>query len=220
MRFPSAVTQTRASFQCGGKAITVEQFVPSSGKTAPVVIALHGSGGPPESGASEAKALAGQGYIVLAPLYFERTGHTWAAPDEMEANFETWMSVAQDAITYALSLPGNSGKVGLLGFSLGAYLALSVATMDPRVNAVVDFFGGLPEVLFSTVQRIPPVLILHGEADSTVPVTEAHKLQRLLVEKNVPFEIKTYPGAGHAFTGLDMMDAATRTLAFLDKHLR
>lgn len=220
MRFPGAVTQTRSSFESGGKNITVEQFVPSSGKPSPIVIALHGSGGPPESGASEAKALAGQGYIVLAPFYFERTGHAWAQPQEIEPNFETWMSVVQDAIAYALALPSNTGKLGLLGFSLGAYLALSVATLDERVTAVVDFYGGLPEALYAAVNHMPPVLILHGEADPVVPVAEAHKLQRLLAEKNVPFEIKTYPGAGHAFRGMEMMDAATRALAFLDQHLR
>ena len=220
MRFPSAVTRSRASFQSGGKSISVEQFAPSSGKPAPVVIALHGSGGPPESGAAEAKALAGQGYIVLAPMYFERTGHTWAPPDQIQPNFETWMATVQDAIAYGLSLPNNTGKAGLVGFSLGAYLALSVATKDSRVNAVVDFFGGLPEVLFATLNHMPPVLILHGEADTTVPVAEAHKLQQLFIEKNIPHELKTYPGAGHAFQGLDLMDAAQRTLAFLDKHLR
>ena len=220
MRFPGAVTQTRGSFQSGGKNITAEQFVPSSGKPSPIVLALHGSGGPPESGASEAKALAGQGYIVLAPLYFERTGHTWAQPEEIEPNFETWMSVVQDAIGYALSLPNNTGKLGLLGFSLGAYLALSVATSDERVNAVVDFFGGLPDVLYGTANRMPPVLILHGEADPVVPFSQAQKLQRWMAEKNFPYEMKSYPGAGHSFSGLDMMDAATRTLAFLDKNLR
>ena len=220
MRFPVGVTESAASFQSGGKTVSVQQFLPKTSKPAPIVIALHGSGGA-EGGAGEyGRALAGQGYIVLVTHYFDRTGHTWAAPDEIQPNFETWMGTIRDAVTYALTLPNHNGKVGLLGMSLGAYLALSVAMTEPRVHAVVDFFGGLPDVLVPQVNHMPPVLILHGEADPTVPVAEAHKLQRLFDEKQLPYEMKIYPGAGHAFHGADMMDAAQRTLAFLDKHLR
>ncbi len=221
MRFPSAVERSRAQFESGGKTISVDQFAPKSGPPAPIVVALHGSGGSPEGAVAEyGKALAGQGHIVLAVRYFERTGHTWVAPHEIEPNFPAWMETIKDAITYGLTVPNNNGKVALLGMSLGAYLALSVASSDPRVNAVVDYFGGLPEVLFDKVTRMPPVLLLHGEADTTVPVTEAHKVKQLFDEKQIPYEMKTYPGAGHSFHGSDMMDAAARTLSFLDKHLR
>lgn len=220
MRFPVGVTESAASFESGGKTISVEQYLPKTSKPAPIVIALHGSGGNPEGGAAQyGRALAGQSYIVLVVHYFDRTGHTWVAPHEIQPNFSTWMETIRDAATYALGLPNHNGKVGLLGMSLGAYLALSVAMSDSRIQAVVDFFGGLPEVLAPKLQRMPPVLILHGEADATVPIAEAHKLKRLFDEKQVPYEIKTYPAAGHAFHGADMMDAAQRTLAFLDRHL-
>jgi carboxymethylenebutenolidase len=142
------------------------------------------------------------------------------APHEIQPNFESWMETIRDAVTYALTLPHNSGKVGLLGMSLGAYLALSVAISEPRVHAVVDFFGGLPDVLVPQANHMPPVLILHGEVDATVPVAEAHKLKGLFDERQIPYDMKIYPGAGHAFHGADMMDAAQRTLAFLDRHLQ
>ena len=220
MRFPVGIDESAASFQSGDKNISVERFLPKTSKPAPIVIALHGSGGTDGGGGAQyGRALAGQGYIVLVAHYFDRTGHTWAAPHEIQPNFETWMETVRDAITYALTLPNNNGKVGLLGMSLGAYLALSVAVSDARVHAVVDFFGGLPDVLVPQVNHMPPVLILHGEADATVPVAEAHKLKRLFDEKQLPYEMKTYTGAGHAFHGADMMDAAQRTLSFLDQHL-
>jgi len=220
MRFPVGVVESAASFHSGDSSISVEQFLPNGSKPAPIVIALHGSGGSDGGAAQYGRALAGQGYIVLVTHYFDRTGHTWVEPHEIQPNFETWMGAIRDAITYALTLPNNNARVGLLGMSLGAYLALSVAMSDERVHAVVDFFGGLPDVLVAQVNRMPPVLILHGEADQTVPIAEAHKLRRLFNEKHLPYEIKTYPGAGHAFHGPDMMDAAQRTLAFLDKHLQ
>jgi carboxymethylenebutenolidase len=221
VRFPVSVEHSLVSFESGGRKISADQFLPKSSSPVPIVIALHGSGGPPEDGGAEyAKALAGQSYIVLAVRYLESTGHTWAAPQEIEPNFQTWMGAIQDAMAYGLALPNHNGKVALLGFSLGAYLALSIAALDQRVQAVVDFFGGLPEVLAASLNHMPPVLILHGEQDTTVPVAEAQKLQRLFDEKKIPYEMKTYAGAGHSFHGADMMDAAQRTLAFLDKYLR
>ncbi len=51
-------------------------------------------------------------------------------------------------------------------------------------------------------------------------MTEAHKLARLLTEKNLVYEMKVYPGQGHGFTGADAADARQRALAFLQRHLR
>jgi len=110
-------------------------------------------------------------------------------------------------------------RIALLGFSLGAYLSLANASIDGRVQAVVEFFGGLPREMKLFMRRLCPVLILHGEADPTVPVAEAYNLQRLLEEKSVPYEIKIYPGAGHGFESDVWRDAGLRTLQFLQKHL-
>jgi carboxymethylenebutenolidase len=76
----------------------------------------------------------------------------------------------------------------------------------------------MPEEL-QGFQRMPPVLILHGEDDRVVPVSEATKLQQLLERAGTPYEIKLYPGAGHGFNGLQLMDAGRRTVQFLNKYL-
>jgi carboxymethylenebutenolidase len=125
-----------------------------------------------------------------------------------------------DAISYIEQHPQVDAKsMGLLGFSLGAYLALSVASVDPRVKAVVEFFGGLPKEMRLFMRRLCPVLILHGEADLTVPVQEAYDLQNLLEKKGIPYEIKIYPSAGHGFEKDVWRDAGLRSLQFLQKYL-
>ena len=108
---------------------------------------------------------------------------------------------------------------GIVGFSLGAYLALSLASEQPRIKAVVDFFGGMPDHFGEKLQSIAPVLILHGDADHTVPIDEANKLKAMLEQLRSSYEIKVYEGAGHGFRGFDMMDAGKRTYDFLKKHL-
>jgi carboxymethylenebutenolidase len=131
------------------------------------------------------------------------------------------MITIDDALT-AIARQENvdPGRLGLLGFSLGSYLSLSVASHDSRVSAVVEYFGGLPSLFALNLKKFPPTLILHGDADDTVPVAEARKLEKLFGEKQFPFEIQVYPGQGHRFHGDDEKDAFERSLRFFDKHLK
>ena len=163
--------------------------------------------------------MAGQGYSVFLLHFFDRTGTVRADYETTQRYFPDWMRTVGDAITFAAQNPSvDADRIGLLGFSLGSFLALAVASVDPRVKAVVDFFGGLPEELHGT-PRMPPVLILHGEDDRVVPVSEAVKLQQLLERTGTPYEMKLYPGAGHVFNGMQFMDAGRRAIQFLNKHL-
>lgn len=209
-----------AAFQSSGHRITVQEFLPETSGTYPAILALHGSGGLREGWADQpSRLMAGQGYSVFVIRYFERTGTTWADRDTTHTHFPDWMRTIGDAITFAAGHPQvDAERIGLLGFSLGAYLALAVASVDPRVKAVVDFFGGMPQEL-QGFTRMPPTLILHGEQDSVVPVSEATNLQKLLERAGTTYEMKLYPGAGHGFNGLQFLDAGQRTVQFLKKYL-
>jgi carboxymethylenebutenolidase len=220
--FGSSVRQSSSTFASDSHPVGIQSFLPQTTGPHPAVIALHGSGGIREGWSEQpASLLAGRGFAVFVVRYFERTGTSWADERTIRQHFEVWMKTVSDAITFAGQQPGvDPSRIALLGFSLGAYLALSVASIDARVKAVVDYFGGLPEELTNGVNPLPPVLILHGEADPVVPVIEAHKLQRLFENTGTPYEMKIYRGAGHGFTGFDLVDAGQRTLAFLEKRLR
>lgn len=218
--FGHSVRHTTEKFSTDGHTITLERFLPDTGASVPAVIGLHGSGGIRGGFIEPARMLAANGFAVFVPHYFERTDTGWADERTIRREFPAWMTTVRDAIAYAETQPGVlRDRVGLLGFSLGAYLALSVAALDERVNAVVEYFGGLPEEFVAGLRRMPPVLILHGQDDSVVPVAEASRLESVLKPLNVPYEKKIYPGAGHVFSGLTLLDAAQRTLAFLRKHL-
>jgi len=217
-----AVTPFRSTFDSGGKAVSVDCFVPEgNGQRFPAVIALHGSGGGHASMTEPAALLAVQGFAVYIPHYFERTGTTEITDKRsMVRHFPAWGKTLWDAVSHiAAQGQVDPQKIGLLGFSLGAYLALSVASVDPRVQAVVDFFGGFPREMKLFMRRLCPTLILHGEADPTVPVEEAYHLREMLEKKGIPYEMRIYPGVGHGFDGETWRDAGQRTLAFLQKYL-
>jgi dienelactone hydrolase len=193
---------------------------PATGKY-PAVIALHGSGGAHRFASDPARMLAEHGFVVFIVHYFDRTGTPWADRSTIQRHFTAWMQTIQEAITFAGSHPRAEPKgVALLGFSLGAYLALSVASADERVSAVVEFFGGVPEELEAKIKRMPPVLVLHGTEDPVVAVSEAERLRRLLERTATPHQVCIYPGAAHGFSGPTLLDAAMRTLRFLNEHAR
>jgi carboxymethylenebutenolidase len=215
------VAQPELTFQRGGKPIRLHAYLPETlDGPVPAVIALHGAGGNVIGMEQYASLLAAQGFAVYLLHYFDRTGTESADKQTILRNFPLWMKTLWDAIGFVEKQPQVDGeRIALLGFSLGAYLSLANCAIDHRVKAVVEFFGGMPKEMNLFMRRLCPVLILHGEADPTVPVEEAHRLQKLLEKKGIPYEIKIYPGAGHGFESEIWRDAGLRTLQFLQKYL-
>jgi carboxymethylenebutenolidase len=216
------IVQSSIVFQSGGKPIRLDAYLPTATDgPVPAVIALYGAGGSVSGMERYAGMLAAQGFAVYLLHYFDRTGTASADKPAIMRNFPLWMKTLWDATSFVETQPPVDGKrIALLGFSLGAYLSLANSAIDPRVKAVVEFFGGMPKEMNLFMRRLCPVLILHGEADSTVPVEEAYQLQRLLEKKGIAYEIKIYPGAGHGFEDQPIWrDAGLRSLQFLQKYL-
>ncbi|WP_435007766.1 dienelactone hydrolase family protein [Tundrisphaera lichenicola] len=218
------IVESTGSFTSLGKTIHIERFEPAEPGKYPAIVVLHGAGGM-EVGGPEfrifSRELARRGYVAQLVHYFDQTGTERADLSVILKSFSAWMVTIGDAITLLQHQEiVDPGRIGLLGFSLGSYLSLSVASRDSRVSAVVEYFGGLPELFARNLQRFPPTLILHGEADEIVPVSEARKLEKILSDKEFPFEIRVYPGQGHGFRGEPNVDAYQRSIAFFDKHVK
>jgi len=215
------LTPSQLTFSSGSKPIRLDAYLPDSTSKLPAVLALYGSGGGIEGMNEPASMLAEQGFAVFVLHYFDRTD-TAQATDKATIfrHFPAWGKTVWDAIGHIAQHPQvDPDRIGLLGFSLGAYLALSVASVDSRVKVVVEFFGGLPKEMKLFMRRLCPTLILHGEADPIIPIAEAYDLQQLLEKKNVAYEMKIYPGQGHVFDHETWRDAGMRSFRFLQKYL-
>jgi dienelactone hydrolase len=224
MRAADPVREETGSFESGGKTIKVERYEPADKGKHPAVLVLYGAGGMKVGGVvfrATARELARRGYVAVLVHYFDRTGTDFGDAKTNVKEFATWLKTIGDAVTYTLELENvDKEHVGLLGFSLGAFLSLSEAVHDPRIGAVVEFFGGLPPALTDRIDKLPPTLILHGEEDRVVSVDEARKLEKLCKVNNRTYDIHIYPKSGHGFLGADGADAAKRTYEFFDKYLK
>jgi carboxymethylenebutenolidase len=223
------VQQSCATFKGPlGHSVTMEQYLPKSGGRAPAILLLHGSDGMSrfaEGYREAAKALAAQGYAAFIVHYYEGSPNSpRPGPEDRSlpdpSAFYPWLATTHFAVSYISSLPCvDSNRIGLVGFSLGGYLASAAATQDSRVKATVVLSGGIANQFASRARRVPPTMIVHGQQDDTVPVQEAYKLHVFLAKKRVPQELVIFPCEGHLPFESCKAAAAKRVLDFLNCYL-
>ena len=221
----SPVIRSRERFSSGQDWVLADILRPRAPGRFPAVILLHGAD--PRRGESlyydMAEDLAKNGYVCLFVRYYDRGRKSRGTRSQ-------WTRTVGDALTFAATLPDvDDSKMALLGYSLGAFLALTYAPTDTRVQAVVAYYGGVqPCDMPNALKHMPPTLLLHGSYDRTVSVRHAIDAFQQLRLKAMPVDLVIYPGIGHGFTlhnqgGWDekvAQDSWARVIAFLDYHLK
>jgi dienelactone hydrolase len=102
---------------------------------------------------------------------------------------------------------GGDAPAVVIGYCFGGAAALELARSGEArgIKGYVTFHGGLktPEGE-SYPSTTPPLLILHGGADTSVTMDDVAALSRELEAAKVPYEIQVYSGAPHGFTIFDL----------------
>jgi carboxymethylenebutenolidase len=221
---PAKLTSNVSHFESGGRRIRVDIYRPEVAGLRPAVIVVHGSSGVhsriPNTGTRYAKALAEQGLIAFVVHYFDSTHTIRAGLSSEKKNYFTWLRVLSDATTWVGRYPGvDSTRVGMLGHSLGAFLAVGAGTYDQRISRVVLLGGALEPFLEGKLERMPPTLICHGDKDDEVPLKDAVALSDFLRARGWEVDLRVYPGEGHIFSTSAVSDVLTRAARFLDPEL-
>ena len=120
-------------------------------------------------------------------------------------------------MTAILGRSDSSGRIGLLGFSLGGYVAADTAARDTRIAALAVLYGGMPDAMAAKVKHLPPLIALHGEADRNVPVAKGRQLVELGKSVGAEAEFVPYPGKAHGF---DFSDTDPMTSDAIDRVTR
>ena len=210
--------------------IDVDVFAPAGSGRHPAAVILYGTFGLlPEYRddiLSFGEALAAKGIAAYLPHYFDRT-NTAPGPEAFGAigrHYAAWRRTCGDALLYARSHAlADSGRMGVLGFSLGGHFALSLAMTPPggvNLKCAVDFFAPvINPPLTGNPAAMPPVLIHHGERDNLVSIEDSRRLVSDLraagKTEGVGYTLLTYRDQGHSFAGADLVTARTKTVEFL-----
>jgi dipeptidyl aminopeptidase/acylaminoacyl peptidase len=72
-------------------------------------------------------------------------------------------------------------------------------TRNRAASALWAFKEAAQRAALEKATVVPPMLILHGEADARCHVSQAHGLRRALRHHGLPFELVIYPSQGHIF---------------------
>ena len=101
-----------------------------------------------------------------------------------------------DAVIADFKIPES--KVVLCGFSQGTMMALYTALSRPNHCAGVLGYSGMmlcPEIATTTKHKKMPICLIHGSADSVIPVQEWEDAMTI-------FKLNGFPISGHKSKGL------------------
>lgn len=216
----SRIRSYKAVIVSTGTTIRLEEFCRVSELSRPAVIFLHGSGGPESKNLpyrDVMQDLTEQGYCVYVPYYLDSTGGSGNNPPK---HYSIWVQVVEDTVKYiAAKIMTPPERTALVGYSLGASVALATAAKDPRFAAVVEFSGSLPDEYFRLMRTLPPLQIIHRLDDQSVPAWNATQLARLCKMRELVCDVRLYPREGHFFSNAAMIRAKRGVEGFLKDHV-
>jgi carboxymethylenebutenolidase len=192
--------------------------LPPSG-TGNGVLVLHAWWGLNDTMKAFCTRLAEAGFVAFAPdLYHGKVADTIAGAETLGAALDTnHLQAKADIANATMFLNERVGEAGsslaVIGFSLGAYYALDLATADPeRIRSVVLFYG-TGDGDFSNSRAA--YLGHFAENDEYEPQSNVDNLEESLRRVGRPVTFYRYPGTGHWFFEPDRLQAYNQAAANL-----
>ena len=182
--------------------------VPRKGN-GPGVLVLHAWWGLNDFFKSLCDRLATAGFVAFAPdLYRGATASTIEQAEELMSKLSQ-EAARKDIVSSVRGLqihPGVRGKrLGLVGFSMGAFWGLWLAQELPKDVAAVIVFYGTREGNYAKTQAA--FLGHFAETDEFEPPASVRDLEKVLRVSGKDVTIHEYPGTTHWFFEEDRVDA-------------
>jgi len=146
-------------------------------------------------------SFAAQGYVAIAPALFDRV-RTGVELGYAETDFSTGMDLMKQAgaegplddIQTTVDSVKSAGKVAIVGYCWGGYLAYVSANHVDGLACAIGYYGAGVENEYQGKRKIP-TLLHFGERDPLIPFEDVIQFRA-----NRPdVSAFTYPAAGHGF---------------------
>jgi carboxymethylenebutenolidase len=214
------------TFMSGGKTynITVYPGLDST-KTYPILLLVHGNGAfrPPFGKQIKdfAESLAKLGYVTAVPGYYAKD-----IPPELDTEPAPHVPTLAAAVAMVgARKDADPVRLGLIGYSLGAAVAMRYIASDPpkKVKVLADFFGPVDATITGAAGKFPPTIIFHNKHDKLVPVENSQELDKALTVDH--FFVPPYTELGQPFQhpfkpgGFADTDSQKKTTEWFIKHL-
>jgi dienelactone hydrolase len=182
-----------------------------AGASKGLVVIVHAWGGVTSYEQKRADMIAALGYEAFALDLYGKGNR----PTDIDAKKRETTKLYEDRARMQKLLiaglnearKGGDGATVVIGYCFGGAAALELVRSGKAegVKGYVTFHGALktPEGE-SYPAGTPPLLILHGGADTSVTMEDVAALSRELEAAKVPYEIEVYSGAPHGFTIFDL----------------
>lgn len=206
---------------------------PRAGGLYPGILVIHENRGLVEHIKDVTRRYAKEGFVALAVDLVSRQGGTEQVSDTNEvtgflgrANPDDFITDLRAGINYLKEQPFvRPDAIGVTGFCFGGGYTWEMAIASPDVKAAVPYYGSIRR-LDELSRTRAAILAIYGSEDTRI-TAQAPAVEERLRAAGVPFEIKIYPGANHAFfndTGPRYHEAAARdawqqTLAWFRRYL-
>jgi len=229
------IRETTAQYPGDGVTLMAYLAAPVTKEKRPAIIIVQEWWGLVEHIKDIARQFAREGYVAIAPDLYSRLGHVVTTDSNEAGAFmnrlaqEDGLKDLQATVTYLKTVPEvDAARLGVTGFCMGGFYALMLPCLTSDIKAAVPFYGQVPNPDTPLRKLGCPVLYFYGEDDGWITKTDVQRLAAALNKYQKPGEIKTYPGATHAFfndtrkevyKAAEAKDAWARTLAFLKQHL-
>lgn len=182
-----------------------------AGASKGLVVIIHAWGGVTAYEQKRADMIAALGYEAFALDLYGKGNR----PTDLDAKKREAQKLYEDRARMQKLLiaglkearAGGDEAAVVIGYCFGGAAALELARSGKAsgIKGYVTFHGGLKTPKEESYPAgTPPLLILHGGADTSITMEDVAALSRELEAAHLPYEIQVYSGAPHGFTIFDL----------------